>query len=135
MLCKFAAAAFAFAVGGALSACAPVATSKPPLYTDLGTGRVVSVQDAVRKTGESQVGRVVYAGLLGGIPAAVMASGTEADLGNAHLHLYNLTMKGGAPLSGNSYAFAAVDDCVKVTRQADKPELLLEKIDKAACLP
>jgi hypothetical protein len=116
-----------------LAACAPIAPSHAPNLSDAGTGKIASAKVAVVGTNESQGGRILVGALAGGLTGAVMASGTERDLGQAKLFHYVVVGKDGASLSFNSFSAAAAGDCVKMTRIGAKAELVLERTDSAAC--
>lgn len=116
-----------------LSACAPVSSTDPPTFTDIGIGRVLSVSKAVEDTGESQSGRIIIGALTGGIAGIVAASGAEADLGHARLFQYCLRMAGGTKASVRSFSIAASGDCVKLARPNGRPDFVMERIDPSAC--
>ncbi len=124
--------AAALAATGLLAACAPVASSKPPAISELGQGKVLAVATAKGETSESQAGRIAV-GLLTGPAGMALAAGTEGDLGHSTLYQYDLEMADGSHSTIRSFSIAAVDDCVKMTKIGDKPELVLERLEHASC--
>lgn len=117
----------------ALVSCAPVENSHPPAITQVATGKVVTVADAVGETGESQAGRVAVGFLAGGLAGAAIAGNTEKDIGQSRLFQYTLLMTDGSTSSVRSFSIVAVDDCVKVTKIGDKAELVLERTNVVVC--
>jgi hypothetical protein len=118
----------------AAASCAPHVEDMHPTISQIGIGRILTVDKIVGDTGESTANRYIVGWASGGGPVgAIIAGNAQKDLSRSELFNYGLRLTDGTTPTLRSFSVAAANDCVKITRIGAKTEVVFEQVDHGLC--
>jgi hypothetical protein len=121
-------------VAMAAASCGPHVEDTHPTISQIGIGRILTVEKIVGDTGESTADRYVVGLVNGGGPVgAIIAGNAQKDLSRSELFSYGLRLTDGSTPTLRSFSIAAANDCVKITKIGAKAEVVLEQVDASLC--
>jgi hypothetical protein len=110
----------------AVTSCERVENSYP-VISEVGFGKVLTVEDIVGDSGESEAARYVAGYVSGGVVGAVIVGNADKNIGRSALFSYTLQLSDGSNLTLRSFSAVAVGDCVKAMKMSNRAEMVLER--------